>query len=125
MNTWWIPKQKHYKEETKEWWCSNCEEVTALERNPEWDGEFKGERPAPEWFVRCEKCWSEHWQTMGYECPDCGYDPYYYEKEPIHYGKAEYNRWAAMEFGGSPMNWEEVHYCPFCKTFFISENSNY
>jgi len=123
MNTWWIPKQKQYLSETKEWWCSWCQEVTPINRNPEWDGSFKGERPSPEWFVKCAYCGKKHYQGVGYDCPECGYEPE--DREPMHCSKPKHNQWAAMEFGGSPMDWTEVYWCPHCRTFFHIENSNY
>ena len=43
---WWIPKQKQYLESTKKWHCDHCDEITPLERNPKWDGAFKGDWPA-------------------------------------------------------------------------------
>lgn len=37
----------------------------------------------------------------------------------------EYNYAKAMEFGGSPVDWEETWKCPKCKTIFVVNNSNY
>jgi len=40
-------------------------------------------------------------------------------------GPANYNRWAAYEFGGFPTDWEETHRCPHCDKEFAFENSSY
>jgi len=122
-DTWWLPKQKHYLEETKKWWCFSCRELTPLIRNPAWGGEFEGKRPAPEWFIKCGECGYKHFQTSGYECPDCGWDPE--ESIPVKCTTPKSCQWAAMEFGGSPVDWEETHFCPNCKEEFTFTNSNY
>lgn len=124
-NYWWIPKQKHYQIETKEWWCTWCGAITPLERNKEWDGSFKGDPPAPTWFVRCGACHKEHWQSSCYDCPDCGYDPSWQELPPLRCTVPVPSRWAAMEFGGNPVDWEETHLCPYCNKEFTFTNSNY
>jgi len=121
---WWIPEQKHYKPETEEWCCPSCWRRTPLERNPKWGGEYRGEGEAPEWFVRCADCKSKHYQSSGYECPECGYSDCH-EDSVISYGKPVSNWAMSMEYGGNPIDWEETHHCPICGTKFTFTNSNY
>lgn len=121
---WWIPPEKHYQPETKKWYCTRCRRITPIKRNPEWDGSFRGKRPAPEWFVKCAKCGNKHYQRTGFECPNCGWDETD-ETSCIEYSKERSSYWAAMEFGGNPVQWEETHRCKKCKTVFTFTNSNY
>lgn len=122
--TWWIPKQKQYLPETTRWYCQDCGELTAVERNSKWDGSFEGTRPAPEWFVRCAICKSKHWQNSGYDCPECGWD-----------GAGESSLVECEEptpAGGPPwdtpsgaLDWAETHLCPMCGYTFSFVNGNY
>lgn len=132
-DTWWIPKQKQYLPETKRWYCGNCKKRTPIERNPEWDGEFRGERPAPKWFTRCKYCKSNHWQNTEYECPNCGwdenYDDYWEDENGIMHlpdnmiscGKPYY---VPNAEGWNRHDWEETWKCPKCKTIFSYTNSD-
>lgn len=121
---WWIPPEKQYRPETKRWYCECCRKITPIERNTEWSGDYKGKKPAPDWFARCKVCKKQHWQSSGFECPNCGWDEAD-EVSMIECGEPQLAQWAAMEFGGNPMNWEETHKCPKCKTIFTFKNSNY
>jgi len=87
-----------------------------------------------------------------YRCLDCGWDPpmdsFYYVEEGEYfdctvptatgiggdpeiehevypkYKDFQHNYGKAMEFGGSPIDWTEVHFCPSCGKEFEFENSN-
>ena len=122
-NIWWIPAELKYRPETKKWYCPCCEAVTDIERNPEWNGEYRGERPAPKWFVRCIECGWEYYQSSGYDCPDCGWNDL--PDEALEYTQPVSNMGASMQFGGNPMNWDEKYHCPFCDKDFWISNGNY
>lgn len=51
-------------------------------------------------------------------------NPYNEARYP-KYSDKQYSYWAAMEFGGTPYDWTETHYCPHCKTEFEFDSSNY
>lgn len=124
--SWWIPNQRPHSLDTVRWFCSTCERITPIERNPEWDKTFKGEGIAPKWFVRCLVCKHKHLQTIGSDCSNCGYGGCDLEAGTlISATKPEYSYAAAMEFGGTPENWQETHKCPKCRTIFTFGNSNY
>lgn len=124
MTKWWIPKQKQYLSETTQWYCGDCEEITSIERNPDWDGKFKGERPAPKWFVRCAVCTKQHIQHTEFECPNCGWGwPDETTMKDCTEPTSSY--WASMEYGGNPVDWEETHECPECETTYTFTNGNY
>lgn len=103
-----------------------------------------------DWYARCEICKTHHYSGLECICDDCGYndfpdEDYYVENDKIFIIEDEieeqklkkrnikiypiiqnnkYNNWKAMEFGGNPYDWDETHFCPFCKKEFIIENSN-
>ncbi len=122
--SWWIPKQKQYLPETKEWWCDHCGEITPLERNPEWNSSFKGKEKPPDWFVRCAICKEKHWQSSEYECPNCGWDGAD-EDSMISSAEPVNVRWAQMEFGGNSIEWNETHKCFVCEEEFTFINANF
>lgn len=121
--TWRLAEEKKYSPDCKRWYCWSCDKRTPLERNPQWNGEFSGEYPVPDWFVRCAMCKGKHWASAGYDCPNCGCD--IDEQEALEYTDAIYNYGAAMEFGGNPIDWDEKHRCRKCGTIYWVRNSNY
>lgn len=121
---WWIPLEKQYRPETKRWYCRWCDKRTPIERNPLWDGAGEGSGKAPEWFARCSVCKKVHYQSAGFGCPNCGWDGED-EGSLIASSKPRFSYWAAMEFGGDPMDWDETHKCKKCGTVFKISNGNY
>ena len=127
-NIWWITKEKRHLPETKIWWCSHCNRRTPIERNPEWNGEFSGERPAPKWFTRCARCKHEHWQTQ-YGCDNCGWDdlPEWVdgEKPKALIEVSNTRSYTSLDIIGTALDWDETWKCPKCKNIFTFTNGNY
>lgn len=125
IQEWWIPAQKPHTPETTKWYCMGCGRITPLERNPSWDGKYKGLRSeVPEWFVRCAVCHAQPYQLSEYGCHDCGWsDPD--ENTMVKGTKPRFVTWASIEFGGNPQEWEETHRCPMCKNIFTFVNANF
>ena len=123
---WWIPAEKPYTPETTRWYCMACEEITPLERNSLWDGEYKGLRSEkPEWLVRCAVCHTCPFQLSEFGCPDCGWDDGSDENTMMKGTEPRFVTWASMEFGGNPQEWEETCKCPMCGTVFTFTNANF
>jgi len=123
MSTWWIPEQKRYQPDAT-LYCGNCEEIVPVEANPEWIAigrPFSGERPAPEWFIRCPHCHSKFYQQSEGECPECGV---FSEDEVtiVSYGP-QYASGVPWDAHGN--SWEETHRCWVCDTVFTFTNSDY
>lgn len=57
-----------------------------------------------------------------YQCPVCGF--WGDESSLVSQTPAVYNYGKALEFGGTPLDWEETHECPNDGTVFVFDNSN-
>lgn len=57
-----------------------------------------------------------------YQCPKCG--RWGDEDSLVERSEPEYSHVMAMQFGGTPMYWDEKHKCPTCDTEFEFENGN-
>lgn len=124
-NEWWISEEKQFLATTKRWYCRHCRRRTPIERNPEWDGKFRGTKPAPKWFTRCKYCHTKYWASSGFDCHNCGYDDLD-ETTVLKYGEEVISVYAQMELGCShPVSWEETHKCPKCRSITTFVNSNY
>lgn len=71
-------------------------------------------------FFACCKCGREKFWAWGYRCPRCDSDSYLI----LSIGEAHYNYGKAMEFGGTPMDWDEVWHCLECGLDYEIDNSN-
>jgi len=120
---WWLPKQKQYQLGTEKWWCFRCGELAPLERNPEWDGQFKGKWPAPEWFVRCAVCHWQHFQSDGFDCPECGWTNE--DDEAVAQSYGEMVNVPSTYLGPEGHQWEETWLCPICGTTFSFTNADF
>jgi len=115
---WWVSSQKPYTPETLKWYCGYCKKITNVERNPLWNGNYSGERPAPDWFVRCIICKNKHWQRDKDSCPNCGC-MVGYEQKPLSTTKSH----AVQHYEYISYEWDETHRCRKCKTVFAFTNS--
>lgn len=70
--------------------------------------------------VVCKKCKTTK-HTSGYDCPRCRYEPHWI----LEISDAKYNMGAAMEFGGSPYDWDELWKCQLCGLEYWISNGNY
>ncbi len=104
----WRLTSKLYRAE--KWYCESCEEVTPLERNPEWDGSLQGEGPAPAWFVRCAICNHEHPAPSEHQCPECGAVEGIMLSTMPPYSE----EWDSFEYDGTPIRWDEEWRCAWC-----------
>lgn len=123
QKTWWIVKDKPFTKDVTKWYYNCCETVTEVERNPEWNGEFKGTGQPPEWFICCKECKYNYQLLSEYGCPDCGWDKL--PEEALEYTHPVSNIGASMNCGGDPKDWDEKYHCPFCDTDFWISGSNY
>ena len=57
-----------------------------------------------------------------FQCPKCG--RWADENSLVYQTPPEYNHIKALEFGGNPMDWTEMHTCPECQTDWAFNNSN-
>jgi hypothetical protein len=119
-------------------WCSTCQRLTKnvkgttycndenkLERfigQKVWrrDSKVLTKENVGKHFFACSECGKEKFWAWGYQCPRCDYD----RNDIIEIEEAHYNIGKAMEFGGTPMDWDELWYCPMCGMEYWIDNSN-
>jgi hypothetical protein len=72
-------------------------------------------------FFACQFCRAEKFWMWSYTCDRCDHDEHYLLEttEPVP------NQGAAMEFGGNPMDWEELWLCRGCGYKYWVSNSNF
>lgn len=125
--TWWISRGKQYEPDTKRWYCSMCCKRTPIERNPEWDGSYKGIGEPPAWFVRCGTCGREHFGPIKGECTNCGFDGFDCDEDPtlISIDNFSSSSYASYKFGIDGHTWNETHQCPLCHKIFTFGNADF
>lgn len=123
-------------------WCGDCEALTFNVPGETYGGRPIGKKEKRGWvfrdgkqieladsslselkeiFFACQKCGKEKFWLWGYRCPQCDSDLY----AVLEIGKAEYSKGAAMEFGGTPLDWDETWKCCVCGYVYVIRNGNY